>query len=161
MLDRERRSLDLALDTLARVLKVTELGDEIKTKYFDSLKKYSLKTITEAMNLLSNEYKPKRKDDFPVLADIHQAVSGTKEAPDTRAIWNCICCNEQFPAASMTNMKCGCDKLVCYRCWRCERHCQCPDGPMPIEEFDTFIQLNKLLASVPTTRDRKPLVRIK
>lgn len=80
MTDENRNDFDHALDILARVLRVTPLDAETKFFYFKALKSHSIEGFVEGVNQVTQTFKPRRKDDFPVPAVISEAITGVVSA---------------------------------------------------------------------------------
>lgn len=76
MTEENRKDFDQALEILARVLRVTPLDSETKFFYFKALKSHSIEGFVEGVNRVTQTFKPKRKDDFPVPAVISEAITG-------------------------------------------------------------------------------------
>lgn len=122
----DKAVFDKVLDQLSDLLHVSRQGDEVKNGYFKALASYSCKQFIDSANKLAQEYKPRRHDDFPVIVVFQETIGSRKI--NTRSMWDCICCQAPFPAAAFAEMKCACNRFVCWDCQRCENHCACEKG---------------------------------
>jgi hypothetical protein len=86
MTDSDRSDFDQGLDVLAKVLRLQALDSDVKFGYFKSLRHYSLSTLFDGCQKLTETYKPKRKDDFPVPAVFIEVLGGVvkPEEPHSR-----------------------------------------------------------------------------
>lgn len=82
MTDSDRSNFDYALDALAKVLRLTPLENDVKFGYFKALRHFPIASFIDGCQRLTETYRPKRKDDFPVPAVLAEAIGGAV-APET------------------------------------------------------------------------------
>ena len=82
MTDSDRNHFDQGLDALAKVLRLQPLESDVKFGYFKALRHFTISSFFEGCQKLTESYRPRRKDDFPVPVMIAEAIGGAAK-PET------------------------------------------------------------------------------
>lgn len=86
MTDSDRNHFDQGLDALAKVLRLQALESDVKFGYFKALRHFTMSAFLDGCQKLTETYRPRRKDDFPVPAVFAEAIGGVvmPEEPQSR-----------------------------------------------------------------------------
>lgn len=86
MTDSDRNHFDQGLDALAKILRLQSLESDVKFGYFKALRHFKIEAFFEGCQKLTETYRPRRKDDFPVPAVFAEAIGGVvkPEEPQSR-----------------------------------------------------------------------------